>query len=192
MRITQMIAMSRVLLLALASAVLVEPQARDASVQGVHSSENGAIVRALLRDHVLPERDRLSRTSPPPRVYLVADTLAACPLPVTGLPCISDHVFNRAKLEAAKGLWQYSLTSLFVSINRQSQRLETVDHSELIVGPEADWTNAYPPLSIGTPAVVDNRALVYVRFGRSADWLVLLSKREGAWVVTEKVGLGAS
>jgi hypothetical protein len=146
----------------------------------------------LLRDLVLPERDRLSAVRPPLKVYLAEETLAACPLSIVG-PCIHDHVFSRAKLEAANGRWPNSLTSLLVSINSQSHRLENVEHGELTIGPRADWGKAPPnppPLSISTPAVVNDQALVYVQF-RSGDWLVLLSKREGAWAVTVKVALGS-
>jgi hypothetical protein len=160
--------------------------------QAVRSSETGAIVAALLRDLVLPERDRLSPVRPPLKVYLAEETLAACPVGIVG-PCIVDQVFSRAKLEAVKGRWLNSLTSLLVSINSQSQRLEGIEHGELTVGPRADWVKAppnTPPLSISMPAVVNSQALVYVQF-RSADWLVLLSKRDGAWVVAVEVALGS-
>ena len=168
----------------------------QAPAQVNHVWENQAIVRALLRDMALPERDRLMpANAAAKKVYLAEETLAACPPRITG-PCITDDVFKRAELEAGKGAWRDSLTSLFESINGQSQRLEDVDHAELVVGPRADWAKAYlkttTPLSISTPAVLDDQALVYVQFGQSSTWFVLLSKREGAWAVTKKMVLGAS
>lgn len=132
--------------------------------------------------------------TPPTKVFLAEETLALCPSSVTG-PCIHGLVLERATAEAAKGRWPSSAVTLLASVNPQPGRLAGIEHSDILLGPRAEWVKVrplLPPLAISTPAVADNQALVHVQFRQGISWLAWLSKRDGIWRVTNSVVVGVS
>jgi hypothetical protein len=158
------------------------------------------VVHALLRDLVVPHRDRLSGTGPTRTIAFASATLARCESGRTGtvVPCIGA-VLDTAASEAAKGAWPRELVSEFEKQNTASVdlagRLGTLTVPGLVIGPRDELLRAHPtslPLAISRPIVVNGQSLLAVQFARTWVWLVHLAKRDSGWKVERTIPVGVS
>jgi hypothetical protein len=158
------------------------------------------VVHALLRDLVVPHRDRLSGSGPTRTIAFASATLARCESGRTGkvVPCIGA-VLDTAASEAAKGAWSRDLVSEFEKQNTASVdlagRLGALNVPGLVMGPRDELLRSHPtslPLAISRPIAVNGQSLLAVRFARTWVWLVHLSKRSAGWKVERTVTVGIS
>lgn len=158
------------------------------------------VVHALLRDLVVPQRDRVSDNGPTRTIAFTTATLARCESGQTGkvVPCLGA-VLDTAAREAAKGAWPRDLVSEFEKQNVASidlaGRLGTLSVPGPVTGPREELLRAHPtslPLAISRPIVVNGQSLLAVQFARTWVWLVHLSKRSAGWKVERTVTVGVS
>ena len=158
------------------------------------------VVHALLRDLVVPHRDRFSGNGTTRTIAFATTTLARCESGKTGkvVPCLGA-VLDTAAREAAQGAWPRELVSEFEKQNTASidltGRLGTLSVPALVTGPRDELLQAHPaslPLAISRPIAVNGQSLLAVQFARTWVWLVYLSKRSGAWKVERTVTVGVS
>jgi hypothetical protein len=152
------------------------------------------VIRAVVRHVALPELRVVSQGDRLRPIMLSDLTLAKCLAEATA-PCVSQDVYLAARRETGKGTWPPALTASFESAAATSLRLGPIDDPGFTVASAAS-IKASPKnsarLAITRPAVIQNRALVYVQFAATWTWLVLLHWNGQEWLVEDKILLSIS
>ena len=152
------------------------------------------IIKAILRDIILPARALISKRDSPRVIVLLDVTLSQCPATVEA-PCVSHEVYSAADREASKGTWPFELAAAFRRAAASSLTLQRFEYPGFAMATQAELQaarNNPAPMAITRPAVVGDHALVYVQFGKTYTWFVLLSAVNSDWTVSSKVLLTIS
>jgi len=172
-----------VLGLALCASVGVVGQQPDAN--------DKAVVHAVIEDFVWKEVVRFNRPQDgPPQLALATETLARCDFTVQPvIPCLSDEVLQVAGREAAMGRWSTRLREALATRNAKPAGLPQIDYAGLVMGVRLEVAKAFPHarnMSVSLPAYAENQALVYVQWGHQWSGLLLLTRTQDGWRVTDQ------
>jgi hypothetical protein len=87
------------------------------------------------------------------------------------------------------GRWSTRLREALATRNAKPAVLPQIDYAGLVMGVRLEVARAFPlarNMSVSLPAYAENQALVYVQWGHQWSGLLLLTRTQDGWRVTDQ------
>jgi hypothetical protein len=182
--------------LCLTAVLMFSASAQDSRAASPEASVESKILRVLLREIVVPWRDK-GRENPPPLIAVATDSISLCPPPPGVRGCLSEMDLKLARADEGIAAWSPGILRDLESLAKEPYEFKQLDISgfdRVVLMPRAQLsqTKPYPmPFAMTRPAVRGKTAMVYVQFAQGHTVFVLLTETDKGWTVTTQIAYGA-